>query len=229
MDHSPLLNTLRELILSGALPAGARVTEAALAERLGLSRTPIRLASPALALEGFLVPVGRRGYAVKDFSETESIQALDIRAMLEGYAAHTVASRGASKELIEILERCLSDGDELFAKGSFDREDEQRYGVINAAFHMAIVDAAQVEILSALVARLNLFPFVSPEIIVFDQDGPRDARATLLRAHYQHHDIVDAIRQMDGPRVEALFREHAHRQRTSMFERRVNLSARAID
>ena len=56
---------LREMVLRGELAAGERVPEAAVAKRLGLSRTPVRQALPALAQEGLLVTAGRRGYIVR--------------------------------------------------------------------------------------------------------------------------------------------------------------------
>ncbi|MEA0634218.1 GntR family transcriptional regulator, partial [Xanthomonas campestris pv. campestris] len=58
---------LRELILCGTFAPGERITEAALAERLAISRTPIRQALPALCQEGLLVQAGNRGYAVRRF------------------------------------------------------------------------------------------------------------------------------------------------------------------
>ena len=76
--------TLREMILSGELAPGERITESGLAERLGISRTPVRNTLPALAAEGFLVPSGKRGFAVKEFTEEESLNALELRSALEG-------------------------------------------------------------------------------------------------------------------------------------------------
>ena len=219
MEHSPLLNRIRELVLSGELEPGARVTEQAMAARLGLSRTPIRNALPALAAEGFLVPVGRRGYAVKGFSSEESVTALDIRAMLEGYAARSLAEEGLSAEMLTLLRHCLDEGDRLFRQASFGRDEEQRYGAINGRFHCAIVEVGAPDLVKSIVVRLNRVPFVSPDVIVFDQVDREERRDLLLRAHHQHHDIVDALRDGDGARAEALFREHAHRQKRSMFER----------
>ena len=65
---SRVAQRIRELIVEGALPPGTRVAEAAIAERLGVSRTPVRNALPALASEGLLEPVGKRGYAVRNFT-----------------------------------------------------------------------------------------------------------------------------------------------------------------
>ena len=63
------------MILSGELAPGERVTEQGLAQQLGISRTPIRHILPNLATQGLLEPVGKRGFAVKSFSETECWEA----------------------------------------------------------------------------------------------------------------------------------------------------------
>lgn len=92
------IQQLRELILCGTLRPWPARHRAALAERLGISRTPIRQALPALCQEGLLVQAGNRGYAVRRFSQRESLDALTVRALMEGMGARTVAEEGASEE-----------------------------------------------------------------------------------------------------------------------------------
>jgi GntR family transcriptional regulator, vanillate catabolism transcriptional regulator len=208
---------LHEMILSGELRPGERLTEAGLAERMGLSRTPIRVVLPALAAEGLLDPVGRRGYAVKAFSETESLQALNLRAALEGLAARALAERGPPTSLLRQLDDCLAAGNELFEARALTPEDVQTYGRMNGRFHALIVDSADSPLLESFVARLNRLPFIAPEIIAFDKIDGRAAFTQLFRAHGDHLAIVDALRARDATRAEFLFREHANRQRQSMF------------
>ena len=217
-DNSPAMQ-IREMILSGDLAPGERVTEAGLAERLGVSRTPIRNALPRIAAEGLLNPVGKRGYAVKVFSDDESWRALQIRALLEAEAARSVALEGPSEKLIGELEKCLDQGDKLFEKGSVTRADEAAYGAMNARFHQLIVDAAGSSVLRGLIEHLNQLPFVAPSVIVFDHVGLRRAYELLFGAHRTHHAIVEALTERDAQRVEMLFREHAFQQRQSMFSR----------
>jgi len=217
---APLMSRVREMILSGELAPGQRITEEALAVQLGVSRTPIRNILPSLATQGLLQPVGRRGFAVKAFSEKESSEALELRALLEGQAARLLAQKGASADVLAALDACLLTGDKLFEKRHLDREDEQQYGTMNEEFHRIILDACDSPMLKGLVDRLNLVPFVAPSVIAFDLVGYRKAYELLFRAHGVHHAIVEAIRQRDSSRAEALFREHAHQQRFSMFARR---------
>jgi GntR family transcriptional regulator of vanillate catabolism len=220
MAETPLLNRLRQMILEGRLAPGERVTEAGLAERLGLSRTPIRNVLPALAAEGYLKPVGRRGFAVAEFNDAESTEALELRAVLEGQAGRMLARKGASPEVLADLDACLAEGDALFGKGVLDADDKVRYGEMNARFHDLIIEAAGAPILQSLVDRLNRVPFVAPGVIVVDHDDEASVYKLLYLAHGHHHAIVEAIRDRDSARVEMLFREHANAQRQSTFELR---------
>jgi len=217
MTDSPLIVQVREMILSGALPAGGRITEARLAETLRVSRTPIRSILPALAGEGLLRPAGRRGYAVTAFAETDSIRAIELRAMIEGLAARTVAQAGISDELRKVLLGCLADGDAIFAKRYLVDDDEILYGKMNEIFHSSIVAAAGSSLIDDFYARIKLIPFASPSTIAFSQYGADRAYEYLFCAHRQHHGIVEAILGRDSARAEFLFREHANQPRMSLW------------
>ena len=220
MKPATLENTLKEMILREELRPGERVTEAALAERLGVSRTPVRNVLPRLAAEGFLQPVGKRGFVIANFGEREIFDALEMRSLLEGWAARNLAEQGIDPDLLAELEECLAQGDTLFEKRHLDLDDEQQYGLMNERFHRLVIEGCKSPLLSTFIDRLNNVPFVTPSVIVFDQIGLRAAFDMLHRAHGFHHAIVDAIKKGDGARAEFLFREHANHQRVSMFERR---------
>ncbi len=209
------IQQLRELILCGTLAPGQRVTEAALAERLGISRTPIRQALPTLCQEGLLVQAGNRGYAVRRFSQRESLDALRVRALMEGMAARTAAEEGASEELLTTLHACLGEGDRILASRNLCADDEQAYGAMNARFHHAIVEAANKPILTETVKRCMLVPFVSPIKVVFGQRSATLTYDDLYYGHRQHRAIVSAIEHRDAARAELVFREHANTQRHS--------------
>jgi GntR family transcriptional regulator of vanillate catabolism len=187
---------------------------------LQVSRTPVRNALPALAAEGLLEPVGRRGYRIRLFGELECWQALELRGLLEGYAACSLANRGVDDQVMAELEACLAEGDRIFEKRHLDAEDEQHYGEMNGRFHRIILEASDSPLLQSVIERLNQVPFVAPAVIMFDEVGLSRAFEYLFRAHGVHHAIVEAIREGDGYRAETLFREHARQQRISMFSRR---------
>ncbi len=228
MRNTPLMNRVREMILSEVLAPGSRVTEQGLSAQLGVSRTPVRRILPILATEGFLRTVGRRGYEVATFSEHHGWEALELRAVLEGHAARLLAQHGANEAVLDELQSCLDEGDRLFepiTTRSFTREDDQKYGQMNERFHNILLEAAGLPLLKMFVDRLNLVPFVSPGVIVFDQGAGQRSFDLLFLAHGCHHAIVQAIRMRDGHRADALMREHAYQQRQSMFERRLQRHA----
>jgi GntR family transcriptional regulator of vanillate catabolism len=207
---------IRDMILQGDLTPGQRVPEAAIAARLGMSRTPVRQSLPALAEEGLLVKVGRQGYAVRVFTINEIITALDIRAALEGMAARLLVERGVSHALIRKLRDCLAEGDALFAKRRLDAGDEAAYGRINERFHHAIVEGADNAMIGDLIARLHRVPFVAPTTIAFDRKNFEEMYDDLFHAHRQHRAITEALENGEGARVEALLKEHVYSQKQSM-------------
>jgi GntR family transcriptional regulator of vanillate catabolism len=207
---------LREMILRGELAPGERVTEADIATRLGISRTPVRQALPALALEGLLVRSGQRGFAVREFKSSDSLDALRLRAVLEGYAARRVAEIGVAPALLRGLRECLAAGDALFDSRRLQEDDEVRYGEMNARFHALILEGSGVHLLPSLAARCNVVPFAGPDRIAFSEVGKQTMYDLLFYAHRQHHAIVDAMVAGQGDRAEFLFREHAISQEHSM-------------
>ncbi len=199
---------LREMILRGELRPGERLAEVGLAERLGVSRTPIRQALPALAREGLLAAAGRRGYVVRSFSPQDVLDAIETRGVLEGLAALRVAERCASSDLLEQLQECLKQGDAILAKRRFESADEQRYSEMNGRFHALIVEGAGSRILADALARNDHVPFASATAVAFSRDTAQ-LLPVLSYAHRQHHAIVQALENRESARAEALMREHA--------------------
>src|SRR5437868_15398765 len=99
---------LRELILSGDFAPGARVSELPLVELLGVSRTPLRLALAALEHEGLLRGLPGGGYVVREFTQADISDAIELRGVLEGTAARFAAERGATARDLRAL-RTIND------------------------------------------------------------------------------------------------------------------------
>ena len=107
-----VISALRQMILSGELAAGERIAEIPTAERLGVSRTPIRIAFGALAQEGLLIKIKNRGYRVREVMPEEINGAVEVRGVLEGLAARQAAERGLTAEHRQSIDmsgarRCL--------------------------------------------------------------------------------------------------------------------------
>ena len=96
--------TLEEEILSGSLKPGDTLTEIALAERLGVSRTPLRAAIHALAEEGLVEVVPNKGAVVLGVSRDDLVEIYDIRMRLEGIAASLAARRISEEALAKLTE-----------------------------------------------------------------------------------------------------------------------------
>jgi GntR family transcriptional regulator of vanillate catabolism len=210
------LTRLREMILRGTLKPGERLREVELAERLSMSRTPIRQALPALAQEGLLVPAGGRGYAVRAFTRAESLQALHLRGMLEGYSAQRIVLGGGGPAIAEALAPHVAAIDDLLAQPHLSDLMEERYGELNERFHSIVVDGAGDTLLRDLVARCNVVPFTSPRVVAFEDNEEAKLLALLRYAQRQHHAILDALRAGDATRAEMLFREHVLTQESGM-------------
>src|SRR5918996_3519673 len=87
------LVSLRELLLRGEFGPGERLSELPLAARLGVSRTPIRLALERLANIGLLDVKAGGGFTVRGFTPSDALDAIEIRGVLEGTAARMAAER----------------------------------------------------------------------------------------------------------------------------------------
>jgi len=105
-DYKPLreivFNTLREAIITGELKPGERLMEVQLAEKMGVSRTPVREAIRKLELEGLVGMVPRKGVHVAELSVKDIIDVLEVRATLDGLATALSASRITDEEINDL-------------------------------------------------------------------------------------------------------------------------------
>ena len=200
---------LRELIVGGELKPGQRIAELALVERLGASRTPIRMALVRLQEEGLLDALPNGGFVVKDFSEADIHDAIEVRGTLEGLAARLAAERGVTSILMAEARDCLARIDTLLAQPELSDESFSGYVQQNGRFHALLVEMAGSDLVARQVQRAVTLPFASPNGFVLARStGPR-ARDTLVVAQQQHRSVLEAIALREGARAEALMREHA--------------------
>jgi GntR family transcriptional regulator of vanillate catabolism len=207
---------LRDLILSGELAAGARVSELAVVDRLGVSRTPVRAALARLEEEGLLEPIPSGGYAVRGFRERDIDDAIELRGTLEGLAARLAAERGTGGLVLERMRQAARGMTELLAGGEMQAADFAAYVELNAAFHAALVDAADSPTLARQIDRVTSLPFASPSGFVMAQAAIPAARAILTIAQDQHLCAIEAIERGEGGRAEAIMREHARIARRNL-------------
>jgi DNA-binding GntR family transcriptional regulator len=90
---------MKDAIITGKLKPGERLMEVQLAEKLGVSRTPVREAIRKLELEGLVVMVPRKGAYVADLDAKDLLNVLEVRSSLEGLAASLAAERITEEEI----------------------------------------------------------------------------------------------------------------------------------
>jgi GntR family transcriptional regulator of vanillate catabolism len=202
--------TLRRLIIEGHFASGTRLAETPVAEELGVSRTPVRLAFRTLEQEGLLQRVGKRGLVVREFSDADVLCAIEVRGVLEGLAARRLAQRGLTEPIRARLQRCLDEGARLLSKGYLDKEDIEPWSRLNHAFHHTIVNATDSAVIADSIVRNNHLPFASADSIIIDEQQLGHEFEKLRFAHLQHMLVFEALEQRESGRVEMLMREHAY-------------------
>ncbi len=201
---------LRELILTGEFAPGKRISEHPLTVRLGVSRTPIRLALERLAHEGLLEAYPTGGFIVRKFTLNDIWDVIEIRGLLEGGAARLAAQRWITGSDLDSLRRAQSNMD---AMGEPTPKGFPRFLELNDAFHDEIVALARSPMLRQALDRHFTFPFGSPSALVNIQPI-LDETSNLYVISQEHHcRIIEAISKRQGARAESLAREHAQLSR----------------
>jgi len=206
---------LRDLILSGEIEAGARVAEIALADKLNVSRTPVRLALQVLEGEGLVVPAPNRGYVVRRITTYDVLAGFDVRGTLEGLACRIIAEAGLKRSDEAALAQCLEEGEAICAIGHFDDVLMQRWVDMNMQFHQVILKAADNATLTAAHELVCRHPLVGPASLAFSADRLAESFRTTSESQSHHRTIVGALRNGEGARAEFLAREHIHHARES--------------
>lgn len=208
------LEDLRQLILDGTYAPGERLSEPVLAERLEISRTPLRAAMASLVEEGLLERLSSGGCRVRRYTIGDIIDSIEVRGTMEGLAARLAAERGADPKALKACYDILDQIDvALAAPGGIDFTS---YVDRNADFHMRIAELSGSPIVVREVDRIYRLPLASPSAFLRGQEVVPAFRSSLTGAQVQHRAILDAISAREGARAEALAREHARLARQNL-------------
>lgn len=200
---------LREEIVSGRFAPGRRLREVELAERLGISRTPTRLALSRLENEGLIDLRPRVGLVVASLDAGATEELYEMRAALEGTAA-AFAARHASARDLDLLHRLVAQ------EGALPDDAETRYRH-NRVFHDALYGAARNRFLvKSLNALHDAIALVGPTTMAVA--GRAEA------AHREHGLIVEAIAARDPATADQRARDHVLR---ALVLRRADLGRQA--
>lgn len=200
---------IRQWILDGQFATGEKIPEVPTAERLGMSRTPVRTALQHLASEGLLETSPRRGFRVTSPALTDLEGAIEIRGVLEGLAARKLAEQGASDTILKRMIDAVDDGFRLFQDGQIDQERILKFKSINQSFHLALIEGANSPALRQVYQQATQLPMGSASAVGFDSEHPEREFRRFLRAQEHHQAIVEAIQRRQGARAQALMIEHA--------------------
>jgi GntR family transcriptional regulator of vanillate catabolism len=198
---------LREMILRGEFAPGERLSELSLVDRLGASRTPVRLALAALEHEGLLRRLPGGGYVVREFTQADINDAIELRGVLEGTAARFAAERGATARDLRALRRINDAIEELVHLADYESFD--RYVDLNERFHARLLKIARSPLLERALEGIVSLPFASPSAFVLTEAELPQSRTILVIAHRHHASLIEAIAHRQGARAESLAREHA--------------------
>lgn len=189
---------IRQGIIDGAYRPGVWLREAALADRLNVSRTPVREALRRLEMEGIIRIVPNHGAQVVSWTHNDLDELFMLRDLLECKAceiaatAATTADIDAMSELAEAM---------IAANQTGDDDRLSRISHLNSQFHRRILDAAKQERLATAVQQVVEMPIVL-------KTYHRYAPSELARSLMHHVEIVDAFRARDGNWAAAAMRSH---------------------
>ncbi|TDR89637.1 GntR family transcriptional regulator [Enterovirga rhinocerotis] len=183
---------LRREIGAGELRSGQRLRETELAERLNVSRTPIREAIRRLASEGLVEMAASRGMAITSLDRQQVRELYDLRASLEGTAAGMAAQHASAADIAAMWD--------LLEAGR-DLSEPEQVALLNRRFHEAVRDAARNRYLDQALAQLSNSLALLPGT-TFEIAGRPQA------AHAEHSAVLAAIEARDSAEAEALARRH---------------------
>ena len=194
-DH--IEQKIRNLIVSGVLELGDRLVESAIADRLGVSRAPVREALAVLQQEGLVVRIPRRGYFVVDFTDKDIEEVYSLRLLLEVEALRRTIERASEQDLAE-MQRLVDD----LGEAALKKNDPETIVALDLSFHKLICRIADHSRLSSAWDSLSL----QTQLLI----------GVTSRTHYDypyqpkelHQRILDAVRDRDLKCAEAILTDH---------------------
>ncbi len=199
-----VFNTLRQAILTGELKPGERLMEIHLANKLGVSRTPIREAIRKLELEGLVIMMPRRGAEVAQITEKSMNDVLEVRLALDALCVELACDRISDEELKSLKDAC-----DAFEQ-SVQTGDHRKIAEADVALHDIIVQATGNQRLIQLVNNLSQQMYRYR----FEYIKDNSRHATLIE---EHRIIYQGLVAKDKETASAAARTHIDNQRKSII------------
>ncbi|QCU79271.1 GntR family transcriptional regulator [Citricoccus sp. SGAir0253] len=194
------------MVLTGRLAPGEVLAEARLAERFGVSKTPVREALHILAAEGLVTVLPKKGYLVRTMSPQDLGEVLDLRMLLEPHAAAEAARHATSPTVSSLRgavdrQRELTGGDPLAAMGAA----RDVHLALAAASRSTRLVAALERVLDDMARAHHVLPGLQVQMA-----HPGELA--------EHEAIVEAVAAGDGAAAERAMRAHLHSVRTTVLD-----------
>lgn len=193
--HDEAAERLRELIRAGELEPRARVNEFELAERFGISRTPLREAIKILATEGLLELLPNRGARVASVSPEEVDEIMEVVAGLEATAADLACRAITDEEIASIEVKHIA------MVEAWKRGDDPAYFILNREIHEAIMQASRNATLQGIYASLS-------GRIQRARYSAHKTPAQWKKAVGEHEQMIRLLKRRDGERLAIVLRDH---------------------
>lgn len=200
-----VFNTLRHAILKGELEPGERLMEIALAQKLGVSRTPIREAIRKLELEGLVVMVPRKGAEVADITEKDLRDVLEVRTALEELSIELAMKNMSDDDYEQLIK-----ANEAFAKDS-EGDDLIKIAESDVAFHEIIYMATGNKRLIQIINNLR------EQMYRYRLEYIKD-KSSHARLVEEHDRIIDAMRKNDTTAAKAAIKLHVENQEENILK-----------
>ncbi len=196
---------LRERIYKHALTPGQRLDEAALAEQLGISRTPLREALKVLSAEGLVDLQPHKGCFVSELTLRDLEEIFPIMATLEGRVAHEVARKRTPAQLktLDALHEKL----ERHAAAN----DVDRYYEVNYLFHDQLQECAGNRWLQIVIGDLR-------KLLKLSRHHSLRLPGRLAASLAEHRALMQALHRQDAHAAERVMREHLLAQLVALRE-----------
>jgi len=194
--------SIRNLILSGDLPPGSRISQESLAERFGTSRIPVRDALNRLESDGLVLLKPNSGAWVAKLDLSECIEIYKIRERIEPLALSEAVAKMSDEDVDQLAE--------LVTKMAATK-DTETFLKLDREFHLASYRASQMEQLSSMVERFwnTTQHYRRAFTKLIGKDG-----AWII--HAEHNLMIDALRRRDADSAAQMLHEHIRRTRVEL-------------
>lgn len=184
---------ITEQIITGKLKPGEKLVEHIYAKEYGTSRAPVREAIYLLAIEGLVERIPRKGAVVKEYTENEIYDLLEIRNMLENLGMERIKKHGINQDLLMAMTDILNQMKKT--------EDIYSYTQLNHSFHMCLIKMSKSKTIKNMYLRLG-WPLLRIQSASFAQKG------NIEKSIAEHELIITLLNEENMEQLSELLIKH---------------------